>query len=566
MEIKDFAKNNRKPCLNKAKKQQKELSFFITSEPSKDINNKILNASFDLNSDEGDFINHIKTIFRKDNYKTFIKYLKFPLVTTTLIEQKIIPEFKRVFFSDDSYFKISVKNEIIPIDKNRFKFYDDVLERMIYKHNDLAFIGIDEKGSTYCDFIDINDVLNIEFNNKKEISKIVFNSVVDGQEGYIYIDDLSVNFYNKETDNLVFTYLHKLSYTPCFFISNETYFIDKDFSLRKSIFSKIMPLFNEYVFLKTIQQMTEPNGAIPITTRLKSRETTPKGQNLSNKTTDDNIEANLLAGNYKSEDAEEYLTSESILQPGTVLNIKAPKLDTGGVDMSVVQNYLRFFYIPVESLNYLNERVKEIEKNIITLTVGDYSEQNNQAINELQVSKSYQARQDVLRNISLKLSDIVQKIEKTKKDLIHKEENVNVQIFFGSDFFIEEQKDIYSLIKLAPNPIEKRNLLYRLSNIKNRYNDERILRDKILYSLLPFEDNEDFDKVITLLSKEQILLQTQFNYFINLFESEYGDIVFFYENIKNEKENIKLAEINNLLINFVKRKIKENEIDTLKTD
>ena len=81
------------------------------------------------------------------------------------------------------------------------------------------------------------------------------------------------------------------------------------------------------------------------------------------------------------------------------------------------------------------------------------------------------------------------------------------------------------------NAIERKNILIRLSQNRNRFNPKRAIRERIMYELLPYSSDEDFEKALgrKLVGDENFALQTRFDYFIGLFESTYGDLVFFWE-------------------------------------
>jgi hypothetical protein len=346
---------------------------------------------------------------------------------------------------------------------------------------------------------------------------------------------------------------HGQDYTPVCFTSPKPYYQKKKYAVRYSVFSSIRPDLEEYVFLKTIQRMTEPNGAIPIVTKLKTNEVKKSGQALNKDQTKDGLPLSAeTLGGQQAEYNKESLNSGGPMQAGTIYEIPAMKTESGSLDMDAVQNFIKFFYIPTEALEYLNNRVNEIEHKIVRKVVGDYSEANESAKNEKQVQKSYVSKQDKLRNISKWLSEVATKADNYALSYLFGSGNY-AERFFGSDFFIETKDQIYEMIKNAPNPIEKRNLLKRLSGVNNKGNKDSIQKDKIMYMLLPYATDEDFDKAVLrgTMSNEIFELQTRFNYWLSLFEASYGSIVLFWQGMGDSPENEKLITINNLLIDLI---------------
>ena len=83
-------------------------------------------------------------------------------------------------------------------------------------------------------------------------------------------------------------------------------------------------------------------------------------------------------------------------------------------------------------------------------------------------------------------------------------------------------------------------------------------RDVLLYHLMPFAADEDFDKAITRgVDTTTFKYQNRFNYWISLFEAQFGDILVFAQAIEGS-ESEKILLINNLIINLI-TKTQENE-------
>ena len=55
-------------------------------------------------------------------------------------------------------------------------------------------------------------------------------------------------------------------------------------------------------------------------------------------------------------------------------------------------------------------------------------------------------------------------------------------------------------------------------------------------------------------------MQSQFNYWIDLFEAEYGDVVSFWNVLNDEKDSKKLLFFNKLLLELIKKSESESEL------
>ena len=300
--------------------------------------------------------------------------------------------------------------------------------------------------------------------------------------------------------------------------------------------------------------MTEANGAIPIVTQLDVKAKKKEGQDTA-----DNVPMSSI-GSQQSDVRGEVLgiNNDSPLQAGTRIKVPVIRKEDGSLDMDAVTNFLRFFYVPIEALNYLNKRIDEIEKDIIITLLGDYSEENEASKNELQISKSYQNKQDKLRSLAMQMTRIRNLSDYKMLGLKYGKEAVIVDGFYGSDFFIETTTDLYKLYVNSPNAIERRTILMRLSQNRNKFNPDKADREKILYNLMPYASDIDFDKAITRgIDDETFHYQTRFNYWISAFEASYGDILYFYELLgKTESEN--LNTINNLILINIKEYVKQS--------
>lgn len=536
-----------------ATEQQKDISFFVQSELQEDISKEYLtqwaNRKYAVNKK---FLNWVKTVFKEKNFLSFYKFCRYPLPSAKLVNDIIKPQLQRVFNAEDSYFKYSVKGkDIAPEELKSVEFDSDLFDALIYNHNAVIVHDINEKEKRFREIIDINCVIAIEC-DKHKIERIAYHSELkneDGSEihGYTYIDDKEYIFFDKNY-NIILQTPHDLEECPAVFVSSENMFTNNNV-VKKSIFSYVKNDFEEYVFLKTLQRMTEPNGAIPIVTKLKTND---KSANPQLKVSSKEPLTSLSIGGQNPDLGTTSPNSNTDLQAGTVVSIPVGKDDSGKTDMEVIKNYFQFHYLPVESLKYLNDRIKEIEANIISSVVGDYEEQNQSAKNELQISKSYNRKEDVLRALSDQMTNARQKSDAFTLSLIYGKDKVDVNVFYGYDFFIETQAQLYEQYNKISNPIEKRNIIQRLVQNRNQYDLSMANREKILYKIMPFIDDIDFEKAKEKIDDVTFMFQTRFNYWIAMFEAEYGEIDLFFEALEDEKESTKIIFIINLIKNIIK--------------
>lgn len=550
--------------LNTAVKQQEQLLYFTKSSVQEDVSASYYEQWAERNYNTNDhFLNFVKSVFKTDNFLSFFKYFRNPIASAELINERIITPLSRVFYSEDSYFKYSIRNEnenYIPELETK-EFNEKIFNTLLFRYNDIIVEGLKDINTPFREVIKIDNVISIE-SKDSVIKRIAYSAelVIEDicQKGYMYLDDERYIFYYNDNNNSI-EVEHDLGKCPADYVSSKA-FNDEDV-VRSSTFSFVRSKLEEYNFLKTLQRMTEPNGSIPIVTKLQTKSSNDKRDIKGS--SDKQPNSTNLIGSQHANEQKEVQGSSYVLQTGNLIEVPIIRKQDGGLDMDVVSNFLKFFYIPVEAMEYLNRRIKEIEQSVIVSVLGDYSEANEASKNELQVTKSYVSKQDKLRALSLELSRIRNISDYKFLALKYGKDNVKVDCFYGSDFFLESEEDLYKLFKESPNPIERKDLLLKISRNKNRFNKDKMERQVLLYHLLPYCSDYDFDKAITRgVDDTTFQYQTRFNYWIGLFESEYGDITIFYDSIDADT-NQKLVLINNLILDIIKENTKESDSDKL---
>ena len=548
---------NGRNSLDLASRQQKQLSYFLTSEIQEeqrvDYFEKFANSKYYT----GDvFLDWVKSVLKHDNFLSFYKYFRNPNPSSKLINTRIKEPLSRVFFSEDSYFNYLINGQDVeyPIELED-DFQEKLFETVLFRHNDIIVHDLFDTNEPYRKFVGIDKVVSIKINEhgRDFIEKIAYTAEIikDGEKiiGYAYIDADKYEFYTKDYELLI-SEPHDYDQCPATFAVQKNF--DTDPIVKLSIFSHLRSDLEEYCFLKTLQRMTNVNGVVPIVTKIKTKELTEDGEDfdqspgepmsISQIGSQVSSEARSTAGNGKG----------TLLQPGTVVEVPAIEKTDGGMDMELAKNFLNFFYAPTEALEYLNNRIKELESSIITDSIGDYSEGNEASMTELQASKGFVSREDKLRWLSNTMSFSRTLSDKMMLALKHGKNNINVDIFYGSDFFMETQAKLYDMFKASPNAIERKNILIRLAQRRNMFNKEKAKREVILYKIMPYASDKDFELAVDKLRVDDDIFefQTRFMYWITKFESTYGNIcTFWYDTEGSESEKIIL--LNNLIFNLI---------------
>lgn len=540
--------------LDLAARQQKQLSYLITSEIQDETRvgyfTEYAKKKFYTNDV---LLSWIKEIFKTDNFLSFFKYYRNPNPSSRLVQTRIKEPLTRVFFSEDSHFNYVINGTYIdrPVELED-DFGQRLFDAILFRYNDIIVHDLKDINDPYRKFVGIDKVVSIIV-DRNIIKKISYTACIEinGEKitGYVYLDDQKYEFYSADY-KLLMTEPHDYGQCPATFVVDDNF--DNDPIIKQSMFSYTRADLEEYCFLKTLQRMTHASGAFPIVTKIKTKELTSDGSDFDNNGTEP-MSLDQLGGQVSEEARKTAGAGKgSVLQPGTIIETPAIEKSDGSIDMELSKNFLTFYHTPVEVMDYVNDRIVELENNIITYTIGDYSEGNEASMTELQVSKGFVARDDKLRWLSKTLSFSRQASDKMMLSLKYGKNRVSVDVFYGSDFFMESQDKIYDMLKKSPNPIETKNLLLRLSQRRNMFNKVKSEREVILYKLLPYSTDDEFQVAVdnSKVSDEIFEFQTRFSYWIAIFEATYGNItVFWVETDASESEKIIL--LNNLIINLI---------------
>ncbi len=544
-----------------ARKQQTQLAYFTQSRVQEDISISYLDAWANRNyRGNDDFLNWVRMVFRTENFLSFFKYLRFPLASARLINERIKTPLHRVFFSEDSFFHYIIKGEQVQEPKNLDikEFNNQMFNALLFRYNDILIHDLRDINDPIRHLVSIDNVVALDSHNNV-INRIAYTASIVVEDkvltGFLFIDASNYMFFEQDKEQPTVVIPHDLGECPADYIAKEA-FSDDDI-VRKSVFSYAREELEEYVFLKTLQRMTEPNGAIPITTQLDFKE---KGHDDIKGTSEKEPMTTKEIGSQRGTIGKELEGSKSLLQTGTRILIPPIRKKDGSIDMDAVKNFINFFHAPVESLEFINRRIKEIEHSIVVSLCGDFAEGNESAKNELQVSKGFVSKEDKLREISMQLTRIRNRSDFKMLALQFGRDNVSVDHFYGSDFFLESQEDLYKMFKESPNPIERKNILIRLSRNRGRFNPNKAEKEVLLNKLLPYSSDEDFDKAADrgIVDNTTFQYQTRFDYWIGIFQANFGDILEFF-NMLEGTEAEKLMAINNLIIETIKNNTTEPE-------
>lgn len=543
---------------------QNKLAYFIQTHLDTDVfinNSSSIDEVWKMSNP---FTNWIRGWMREDNFKSFIKFLRHPLPTASLIQDDIVPELKKVFDSTNAYFDYTFTSNSANLSAkpliSEFSNYckDVVFDKLINAHNSIVITDYIESKKPYRYVIDISSVKAIEPTVSGKIKKIVFEGIDDR---WFYYTDEFYAVYIKQGDDFVeeIKNLHEIGQCPADFISVEP-LNDSRFVVRKHLFSNFVEKFENYVNYATLQKMCLPHGAIPVITHYK------QNNKPCNKTFSDgsicvngHISHQTASGIQINKDNLlpcPVCNPKTIIQAGTVIGLPVPKIgDNGERPFDTNANFVKFHYIPVDILKWWDEFVdnkySEIKYQIVGKGVED---SNGQAKNEQQVARGNQTLENTLIEFSAKLSKLRKSLDYKMLKIAFNKSFKDCYIDTGSDFYLETEFELRDSLAKAIDPIDKQNLIWRINYSIYKNNPEQLGRTKLLYNLLPYSTLTD-DQFITMQGVDPKLkeLRLNYKYYIDSFEAEYGELNEFFNYYfgENVSMSAKLKMARDKLIKFV---------------
>ena len=564
MSIKEFLETCKyKSEISEAIAYENKLAYFIQTHLNSDVYVNDTSKINDTWNAINPFMNWIRSWMRKENFNSYMKFLRNPLPTASLVQDDIVPELKKVFDATNAYYDYNFTSNGskdasgLLIKENAGYCKDIVFDALINNHNSIAITDFIESSKPYRYLINIKSVIGIEPTIDGKIKRIVFTGVnQEGEKRWFFYTDEFYAVYNELQGDFIeeSKNLHNIGACPADFISVESLNVDK-FVVRKSIFSNFAEKFENYVNYYTLQKMCLPHGAIPVITHYKKNNTVceTKFENGTRCVKGYVAGTNGVLGQKDSLVPCPVCNSKTIIQAGTVIGLPVPKFgDNGERPFDLNANFVKFHYIPVDILKWWDEFVDKKYSEIKFQIVGKGSEDSNgQAKNKDQIARGNQTLENTLIELSSKLSQLQKSLDSKMLKIAFGDSFISCFIDKGTDFYLETEFELRDSLVKAIDPIDKENIISRINYSLYKNNPQRLLRNNFMYKLLPYSTITDSEfNSMSGVDPTMRELRLNFPYYIDLFETEFGEMDVFVNNYFGESvtESNKLQMARDLLI------------------
>lgn len=567
MSIKEFLGTCKyKSEISKAVAYENKLAYFIQTHLNSDVYINNTSAIDDTWYASNPFMNWIRSWMRKENFASYMKFLRHPLPTASLIQDDIVPELKKVFDATNAFYNYNFTSngsKIASVDliKDNASYCKDVVfDELINNHNSIVITDYTESSKPYRYLVKINNVKAIEPTIDGKIKKIVFTGVnLEGEKRWFYYTDEFYTVYIESEGEFIeeSKNFHNIGECPADFISVEPLNVNV-FVVRKSLFSNFVEKFENYVNYYTLQKMCLPHGAIPVITHYKKNNTDCETK-FENGT---RCVKGYIAGNNGVIGEKDNLVpcpicnSKTIIQAGTVLRLPVPKFgENGERPFDLNANFVKFHYIPVDILKWWDEFVDKKYSEIKYQIVGKgVEESNSQAKNKDQIARGNQILENTLIELSSKLSKLQKSLDSKMLIIVYSDSFRSAFIDKGTDFYLETEFELRDSLGKAIDPIDKENIISRINYSLYKNNPQRLFRSEFLYKLLPYSTITDSEfNAMVEIDPAMRELRLNFPYYIDLFEGQYGELDVFVNNYfgENVSDSNKIEIARKLLLEKV---------------
>ena len=489
-------------------------------------------------------------------YRRLLSFTTFPLCVVNLMRE-VVGGLTKVFDARNATFGFSMANERVQEQFKQVlsasKYYNTIEQAgrraLTNEPNIIQVIDFDDNSVPYVVLVCERKIKGIEFNAMGDISCVIFlhSKGKDERGGYEclahYCEEYYrvVKIYEDGTEYLDKEVAHGIGYCPAKFIVGEA-LTSKDKFNRFSFLAPVLGVAQEFQEFETahsfadryqtwnvVQKPYSECGVEGCEGGIVHSPAVYDGEQLIEKAT---------------QHACPSCSNKSLIGPGTVVSVE---LDEDGKADS--RDVFKFIAPSTTGLDYISTRQQGRIDYIKVNTVGYSANMLANAVNELQIRASMEAKRKPLLRIRTWLNDAYNWGVETMAKALYADPKIKSSADFGTEFYILSEQEVITLFDTAkqagmPEGLVK-DLYLLLIETKYRTNPEKAYKQKLLLDLNPYP----FDSLVQLKDKQalgmtnelDLLIKGNFDALVAKFEVENGDILE-YEKDRLYAEKIELIK------------------------
>ena len=507
----------------------------------------------DLNKYKDGFLNLVKAFLNEEKMQRFVEALSFPLVSTPLIDG-IKDQYSKVFDAKDKFFSIKCSNDektetftqyLSRVNEEAF-WEDECFDTLFGEVNTLVVVDRPPNGGDpYFYTLPFESVVDIEVKD----SKIEYLLFKETEDSFIFIDsekhvrivkiEDGRNPVRYEIDSSV---PHLFGYAPVNFLWQEGISRRKSYIKRSGITS-VLSLLDDFVIKHNNNKNLGWASAYPPMWKYEEDDDEQEIKQAILNEVEATIEDPVMAGRVV-DGIWAKRRNKNLIGTGTTFTIPVPT-ESQEPDL---RNPLGYIQVPIDSLEYNDNALRQIERDIYFKATGRPIEQEiaDRPVAD-QIQSQYEGEKNVLLWVSKQLSNSRQWLVKTLgKGLL--DEEIECYVSFGSEFFIDDEKSqIQNLNEYKKAGASQGQIGQRMDSLLQVSSKNGYMRNRLtmLSDLEPFRIHGD-DKVTewvksSLINPEDFLVKINFVDYVARFERENGSILT-YEITKPYKQRIELIK------------------------
>lgn len=497
-----------------------------------------------------EFLGFVNSLIPKDKFRTFKTLFRYPVktngVTGTCFDKlsRVFdgrnPAYNYQFLSSEhrddwEYYRQDVLKEPTVWETDGWDYFKTEINSVLIVDLPVEQDPSEKYPQPYFYWLTIEKVLAYEVDAKTgNMSWIIFKqpdnkiAVFDNESFDVYEYDTS-----KGVGALITSNPHDLGYCPARFFWNEPLDIN-DPDVKISVLTKELESFDWYLFFHISKKHLDLYGAYPIYSGYET------DCDYQDETTKDTCEGGFLknASGFYNLDSAGLIQrcpkcgDKRIAGAGSFVEIPIPK----DKDQADLRNPVQILTVDSTSLEYNVSEEARLRDNLISAIVGvDGEPINNQAVNEKQVTASFESQSTILNRVKKGFEEAMQFVDSTICKLRYGTSFVSAKINLGTEFYVLNVSELRERYKTAKESGASEAELDALQNqiieAEYRNNPTQLQRMYILAELEPYR-HLTRDEVIDLSSKgligeDELRIKLNFPNFVRRFERENTNILEF---------------------------------------
>ena len=493
-----------------------------------------------------DFLSNVASLIPDDKFRIFKLLFRFPLKTNE-VTGIAFDKLYRVFDGRDPKYNFQFRNTE---QRDDWEWYrqEKLHEPQIWKSVGWEFLKTEinsvlvvdlpeaqegERPEPYFYWLRIQDVITFEADPVTgQMEFIVF---FQGENRVAVLDNESYRIFSYEKGNItgepLINHPHGLGYCPARFFWDKPISLDEP-DIKRSPITKQLESLDWFLFFHISKRHLDTYAGYPIYSGYAM------DCDFHNDETGDYCDGGFLKDKHDhwKYDANGLVrcplcSSKRISGAGSFVEVPIP-----GEGQPDLHDPVKITTVDRHSLQYNVDEEKRLKEAIIDGTVGvDSPVLTSQAVNEKQVSASYDSKTTVLQGIKESLERAMEWVDKTVCLLRYGNDFLSVNISLGTDFYLMSPSDLRNLYNVAKNSGASESELDSLQRqiIETEYRDNplELQRMLILNELEPYR-HIGRQEALTLFEKNimpenDLRIKMNFPDYIRRFERENTNVIEF---------------------------------------